>query len=220
VQFHERSLQWWELLLAGPRAADVLRRLFAAEPPADRLAHVELPWAEGTLSLRAFEPAPRAAWILSADRRSTAGLWQALRQAGAHPCGEEALEAFRIELGWPEYGRDISPSNLPQEVGRDRRTISLTKGCYLGQETVARLDSHGHVNRILAGLRFDTPEVPPAGTELQTAGRPAGQVTSAAFSPDLGAAIGLGYVRRGQEQPGTRLDSPYGPAVVAALPMG
>jgi folate-binding protein YgfZ len=219
VQFHNRSRQWWELLLVGPRAAELLRQTFSTEPPLDRLAHAEVPWANGSVSLRSFQQAPRAAWILSVDRRTMADLWQALCQAGAEPCGEEALEAFRIELGWPEYGRDVSQANLPQEIGRDRLAISLTKGCYLGQETVARLDSHGHVNKILAGLRFDTPEVPPAGSELQAEGRPAGQVTSAAYSPDLGAAIALGYVRRGLEQPGTRLDSSHGSAVVVALPM-
>ena len=112
------------------------------------------------------------------------------------PCGRVAFEPFRIECGWPEYGRDISPENLPQEVGRTDRSISFTKGCYLGQETVARIASRGHVNRTLAGLKFACSEVPPVTTELTAEGQSIGRVTSVAHSPRFGSAIALGYVRR------------------------
>ena len=140
-------------------------------------------------------------------------------RGGGRACGPMAVEPFRIESGWPEFGRDVTQENLPQEVGRIDRTISFTKGCYLGQETVARIQSRGHVNQTLVGLKFHSADVPPAGTALTVEGRPAGSVTSAAFSPRLASAIALGYVRRGHTAAGTHLESSFGPVEVSALPI-
>jgi folate-binding protein YgfZ len=89
----------------------------------------------------------------------------------------------------PRYGVDFTEENLPQEVGRDREAISFTKGCYLGQETVARIDALGHVNHRLVGVRFFGSEVPASGTELTRECRIVGSGTSAAFSPKLNAPL-------------------------------
>jgi folate-binding protein YgfZ len=131
----------------------------------------------------------------------------------------QAFESARIEAGMPRYGVDFNEENLPQEVGRDSEAISFTKGCYLGQETVARIDALGHVNQRLAGVRFFGSEVPAADTELTREGRIVGSVTSAAFSPKLGAPIALAMVRREANSPGTRLNSPAGECEVVALPV-
>ncbi len=126
----------------------------------------------------------------------------------------------RIEAGTPYYGRDLSDANLPQELAHDARAISFTKGCYIGQETVARLDALGHVNRTLCGVRLAGSEIPPVGTEFTGgAGKSVGQVTSAAFSPRLDAPLALAYVRRGENMPGSRLESSLGSAEVVALPV-
>ena len=92
----------------------------------------------------------------------------------------EAAEARRIRAGTPRFGVDFGPDNLPQEVARDARAISFTKGCYLGQETVARLDALGHVNKLLRRLRLDDGPTPAPGTPLDAEGKPAGVLTSAA----------------------------------------
>ena len=150
----------------------------------------------------------------------------ALANAGAVPAGADAFEMARIEAGTPLYARDISDKNLPQEVNRDALAISFTKGCYLGQETVARIDALGHVNRVLVGVRFAGSEPPPPGTELTVTeaqgseGKATvGAVTSAAYSPRLGSSLALAYVRRGHTQPGTQLTSSAGPAQVVSLPL-
>jgi folate-binding protein YgfZ len=142
----------------------------------------------------------------------------ALSAAGARAVPAASLEILRIEAGFPVFGRDISEQNLPQEVNRDDRAISFTKGCYLGQETVARIDALGHVNRLLCGLRFAERTVPPIGLQLEQTGQAVGRVTSAAWSPRLGAAIALGYLRRGAHEPGAKLGSSAGEATVEALP--
>jgi folate-binding protein YgfZ len=131
--------------------------------------------------------------------------------------GQEALEAARIEAGLPYYGIDFNEENLPQEVGRDLEAISFKKGCYLGQETVARIDALGHVNQRLVGLRFLGSDVPAAGMEVIRDGRVVGTVTSAAFSPKLNAPLALAMVRREANSPSTRLTSPIGECETLAL---
>jgi hypothetical protein len=157
-------------------------------------------------------------FLLVAARAAGAAVGGALRAAGAASVGHAAFEAARIEAGFPLYGRDITDRNLPQEVARDDRTISFRKGCYLGQETVARIDALGHVNQLLVGLRFAGPNVIPVGMELSAAAAKVGQVTSAAISPLQQGSVALGYVRRGHQAPGTRLESSQGTAEVVSLP--
>jgi tRNA-modifying protein YgfZ len=132
--------------------------------------------------------------------------------------GPQAFEAARIEVGMPICDIDFNEQNLPQEVGRDRQAISFTKGCYLGQETVARIDALGHVNQRLVGVRFVGSDTPTGGLELTREGRVVGSVTSAAFSPKFGQPIALAMVRRDANSPGTRLDSAIGECKVVALP--
>lgn len=135
-------------------------------------------------------------------------------------CDLPAFEALRIEAGTPLFGMDFNDSNLPQEIGRDRQAISFTKGCYLGQETVARIDALGHVNQQLAGVRFDGSSLPAPGVELQKDGVTVGRVMSATFSPQLDAPLALAMVRRETNAVGTRIESADGAAEVVKLPVG
>jgi folate-binding protein YgfZ len=144
---------------------------------------------------------------------------QELKAAGAVSCGHAAFEALRIESGTPLSGIDFDDENLPQEVGRDELAISFTKGCYLGQETVARIDAHGHVNQQLAGVRFDGPNIPEAKVALTHGGASVGHATSATYSPQLGSPLALAMVRRQWLTPGSQLKSIAGPCEVIELPM-
>jgi len=142
----------------------------------------------------------------------------------ATPCAEEAWHALRIESGWPLFGVDFDETNLPQEVGRDTQTISFRKGCYLGQETVARIDALGHVNKQLGTVRFNplgeaaSAASPAQGAELLAAGQPAGRITSATWSPKLGAWLALAMLKRGSHEPGTNLMCGELPGEVIATP--
>ncbi len=158
-------------------------------------------------------------FLISARGEDVDAVYAALCRAGAVPSAGEAFEAARIERGFPWFGRDITDRNLPQEIGRDRLAISFVKGCYLGQETVARIDALGHVNKTLVGVRFLGPTIPASGTELTVGGQPAGLVTSASYSPRLAAPLALAFVRRGSNAPGARLHSAAGEAEVIELPI-
>jgi folate-binding protein YgfZ len=130
---------------------------------------------------------------------------------------------LRIEAGLPVFGRDIDKSNLPQEVGRTEWAVSFTKGCYLGQETVARIDALGHVNRHLVGLLIPSERSTlEAGARISKEEKVLGHITSSAYSVAWGHCIALGYVRRGHERPGTELvvdlQTRLVPALVCALP--
>ena len=142
---------------------------------------------------------------LFAPAAMRATLWRALLDGGATAAGLEAFDIARIEAGRPEWGLDIDDSTIPQEANFDElHAISYTKGCYTGQETVARVHFRGHVNRHLRGLRI-TGALPPHGSVLTdpVTAKPMGDVRSAAHSPVLGL-IALGMVRR-EVAPGTEL---------------
>lgn len=214
VEFHDRSGQWGELLLAGPESTGLLTRLSSSALPEERLENRDVEIAGQAVSCRRVDWVGPVGFLLSHARQNAAPLWRELVDAGARPCGCEAMDAARIESCTPLFGQDVTDSNLPQEVGRDRQAISFTKGCYLGQETVARIDALGHVNRVLVGLLFDGGEVPPPGMELSDDGKTVGQITSAAFSYRHDAPFALAYVRREKIGNGTVLQSAVGTAKV------
>lgn len=225
VQFVDRSSTWSEFYLAGSKAAQVLQKL-GWQPPQDRLAHTACEFSTGHVWLRNADLTP-GGFLLGFPREVGAQLHAALTAAGAVDRTLEAFEAARIEAGTPFYGRDITEENLPQEIARDRMAISFTKGCYLGQETVARIDALGHVNRQLCGVKFSSDAaVPPPGTPLQQAASvsdaPAkviGRVTSACWSPRLKAPLALALNHRERAAVGTQLKSPIGEAEVVQLPL-
>jgi hypothetical protein len=219
VELRDRSLDWSQWLLAGPKSEPMLASLVEGDRPLELWASRKSQIGPHEVWLRRVDIAGPTGFLLDCRRDEAETLGQILVQAGARRVGMQAFEARRIESGFPFYGADISDKNLPQELARDDRAISFTKGCYLGQETVARIDALGHVNQTLAGVRFDGGAAVPIGLELTADGAIVGRVTSAAYSPGLHAPLALAFVRRGSNQPGTRLDSALGRAEVVALPI-
>jgi folate-binding protein YgfZ len=145
-----------------------------------------------------------------------------LVEAGATSVEADGFEALRIERGEPLVGRDVDDSTIPQEMGPVDHAVSFTKGCYLGQELVARIDSRGRVNRHLRGVVFPG-DAPPVGATLVAGDVVVGEVTSVAASDALGAVVALATVRR-EVEPGDELDARWdgGHAAggVRELPLG
>ena len=219
VIFCDLSDQVQIFLVAGREAATMLRPLTGADPPAEMLGFTHPQLAGCPCTLFRVPYAGDHSFLVRTSAADTALVRSTFESAGARRCKDDAVEAVRIEAGFPFFSRDITDANLPQEVNRDKQAISFTKGCYLGQETVARIDALGHVNRLLVGLQFGATEVPPASTPLQAAGKEVGLVTSSCWSPALGAPLALAYLRRAQSTMGTRLESPAGECELIALPL-
>lgn len=221
VVLADRSQQWTELLLAGPQAESVLTRLNcvqAGEATAGLFHHTAAIGGHA-VSVRRVQITQPVCYLISCAAEHAEDVRQALLAAGATSCREQALEMARVEAGFPWYGVDISPDNLAPEVGRDKQAISYVKGCYLGQETIARIDALGHVNRLLVGVALTGSDVPQPGSELLAGEKVVGQITSAVFSPKLQAPLALAYVRRGHNEPDAQLESARGPARVVKLPL-
>src|SRR4051794_13044667 len=186
AELHKRTLEQGLLSVIGPRAREVAG---AEDMPRDEHAN------------RATEIAGAPALLVTTDLGvdvvcAVAGLERvraALMQAGAVLVDEDAAELVRVESGRPRYGIDLDDTTIPQEAGLNERAVSFTKGCYVGQETVARLHWRGKPNRHLRGLRLSAPAAP--GAPLRLGEREVGRLGSVAVSPMHGP-IALAIVRR------------------------
>lgn len=148
----------------------------------------------------------------------------AAKEVGGRACGWQALELVRIEAGIPRFGVDMDETNLAPEAGIEARAISYSKGCYIGQEVIARIRTYGQVAKALRGLILpdDLRDLPARGAKLFSGGKEVGVLTSAIASPAFQRNIALGYVRREHHEPGAALHVQQGdrlfPATVTALP--
>jgi folate-binding protein YgfZ len=204
VEFANRTREFAQMHLAGPQAPAVMDQL-------------------GPQQIRRHDALGLPGYDIVCPAREAASVWQRLIDAGVRPAGLQAREILRIEAGLPREGADIDENTFAPEVGRIAQTISYTKGCYLGQESIVMARDRGQVNRSLVGVKLPQGPVP-HGSLLFAQEKEMGRVTSSVFSPRLGLAIGLAYVRRGHQEPGTMLevesDGNRSPAEIIRLPLG
>ena len=201
VQLHDVTAERAILSLVGPAA----RAALDAEPPPEEHA-----WVEGEHGLYVTTD-------LGVDVICAAGDADAVRAAlGVEPVSLEAAELARIEAGRPRHGIDFDAETIPQEAGLNERAVSFTKGCYVGQETVARLHYKGKPNRHLRGLKLSEPGQP--GDVVMLGEREVGRLRSTAVSPVHGP-IALSLIRR-EAAPGAEVavGSGANPAVVVEVP--
>jgi len=220
----DRSADLVTYRLAGPRALAVAGAAGLALPNAPgRVIRGVGP--DGVETARASDGAPFVLQITT-PAPASALLADRLQSAGALPAGVAALELLRVLAGWPRLGAEMDDKTIPQEVRFDEiGGVSYTKGCYTGQETVARLHFRGHTNRQLRGLVFDPepPMAPVGGWNVVThVDREVGRVTSLAFVPDTGLPgagrwIGLAVIRR-EVNPGAMVRAAGRDARVVDLP--
>jgi tRNA-modifying protein YgfZ len=202
--------------LVGPDGPALLRRLGVDLPELVAEAHVPATIGGHEVLVARAGDLPPAGLVIHAAPEAAAEVRSALSGAGARPLGRRALDALRIEAGRPWYGPDVSEDNLLHETGLVNETHSFTKGCYIGQEVIARLDARGgNVNKALRGLRLDAPVR--AGASVSAAGKEVGRVTTAAVSPRNGP-IALAYVQRSHFAPDTAVEVDGTAAHVVGLP--
>jgi folate-binding protein YgfZ len=202
--------------ILGPRALERLRAIdptLRDLPPED---HALVTIAEAKVRVARAGDLPRDGYVLHVPAASADAVRAALDTAGAPALAASTVDALRVEDGRPWYGPDIGPKNLLHETGLVAEYHSPSKGCYVGQEVIARLEARGaNVNQRLLGLRLREPR--PAGTRLTAGDKDAGVLTTSGLSPRHGA-IAMGYVHRSQAEPGSIVDAGGTPAEVAALP--
>ncbi len=186
VQLHKRTIERGLLSLVGPESP-----VRAGISMLGNAEHTHVAVDVGGVRTRAIRT--DVGVDLLCDAADTAALASALEQAGALPVSLDVVECLRVEHGRPRYGIDLDDTVIPQEADLNARAVSFTKGCYVGQETVARLYYRGKPNRHLRGLACAQPVL--TGDELSFEGRVVGRVGSVAVSPRHGA-IALALVRR------------------------
>jgi folate-binding protein YgfZ len=192
VELHKRTVERGLLSLIGPDAAPVAGADGLAEEE-----HANVPVEIAGIEALAVRTDVGVDLVCDAD--FTERLTAALLGRGAGPVSVQAAECLRIERGRPRYGVDLDESVIPQEAGLNERAVSFTKGCYVGQETVARLHWRGKPNRHLRGLRLSEPAE--QGQELRFGERGVGRLASTTVSPIFGP-IALALVRR-EAEPGS-----------------
>lgn len=216
VHFEDVSSQWGELLIWGGPAGNVLADV-AGAPTEERNGVAPSTPLPGCW----IAPSPMLAspcWSVLGPRETLVRALHAFTQAGVEKASSSVWQTLRIEHGYPLFGVDFTARNLPQELDRDALSIHFQKGCYLGQETIARIDALGHVNQYLRALAFTGnpadfawPSERPSEVsgELSPDATRFAQVLSLAgslcWSPQWNNVLALCMVRRGEEKAGTVL---------------
>ncbi len=229
VELLDRSDDFVAIGLEGPCARELMGKLAGSEvTELDKEAWVETEIAGIEVLVAAFGYTGEVAFQIRMkpeDRRVVEEALVAAANPGEAVAGNgdsivradfEALEILRVEAGIPMLGRELDEEVLPPEAQLGR-AISTDKGCYVGQEIVARLRARGQVNHLLVGFRLDSSELPAIDSRLSSGGRATGEFTSIALSPTEGP-IALGYVRREHSESGTRVEFEGGHATVVSLP--
>jgi tRNA-modifying protein YgfZ len=205
VQLQQLTGSLGAVWVHGPLAARVLTEVTGARDLEnwEPYHHERLMFSDQPVVVARIDQLGVPGFCTYVDPARHGALVAALERAGAVAVSREAIEAARIETGYPLFGVDMTDDTIPLEAGIESRAISFTKGCYVGQEIVIRVlhRGGGRVARKLVGLRL-TGSAPLRGAKLFSGEREVGVVTSAADSPALGA-IALGYVHRDFVAPGT-----------------
>lgn len=201
---------WGLLLISGPKAVSVIKAAFGADVgDLKPISFISATIAGQTAIISRTEETGEQDYAILIPAEGLTTAWERVMEAGAphgiKPVGSQALEALRIEAGIPKAGPELNEEIVPPEANLESKAFSLTKGCYPGQEVVARMDTYGNVRRRLVGLVFKESTVPPKGSKLFSGDREIGWISSAVRSPQVGQVIALGFPLRDFSKPGTEV---------------
>ncbi len=213
VQLSDESERFAIFSLLGPTSGALLARLGAALPDAGQHA---LSNVAGVADVRVAAGGGLLGegYTLLVPSEQAAALWQALRGAGAEPMGENVWESLRVEQGRPVADYELTEEHNPLEAGL-WQSVSFNKGCYIGQEIVARLDTYQKLKQQLWGLRLSAPVAP--GTPVVAEGSKVGSVTSVAETPQ--GPVALAYLRAKAGGAGAQVQVGEASATVVDLPL-
>lgn len=222
VELEDISEQHAPLAVCGPKAKQVVEQLAGALPERKDHEHLRRDWNGTPLWISAVEVAGSPGYRVDAGAAQVTELWRALIEAGANPTGQVVLDILRVEAGRAAHGVDITEDVYPQEARLDE-SYNLEKGCYIGQEVVAKIDTYGGLNKQLMVLRVshDDPVAPGTPLELAEDGekRKLGVVTSWAYSFVLDTGLVLAYVKRKHQDIGKTFELGDGQATIVEFPV-
>lgn len=212
VQIVDVSSAYKLLSVQGPAAESILKGIpWAQALPQDPLTWRSSALPQGELYIMRNNRFGPPGFDLFVPAEAAVEIAQTLKTTGARRVNTVATETVRIENAIPRYGVDMDESNLAPETGIQKRAISYAKGCYIGQEIIARIRTYGQVAKALRLVRFETGTSPaPRGTRLFHQAKEIGSVTSSAFSPKHQAVVALAYVRKEANAVGTKLTAETG----------
>ena len=217
VQLHDSNDDQVHITIQGPKSTQAMKEIIGLDvQDLQPLQHKTL----GPSRIIARDRTGQTGYDIILPRDESEAVWQAFLlkggEIGVRPVGLNALDILRLEAGLPKYGVDVDENAIVLEAGY-KDAISFTKGCYMGQEVVARATHIGRVNKQLVKIEVDAKDVPASRSKLSSDGRDAGFLTSAAFSPGLGKLVGLAYANRDFAKEGTRLFLESGSTTLQAV---
>ncbi|MCZ6799688.1 MAG: aminomethyltransferase family protein [Nitrospirae bacterium] len=229
AKMKSRLDSWGILLVSGPSAGALIQATLDIDAPTlEVLGTKTTLMDEHTIVVSRTEETGETDFEIFAPHAILPNLWDRLTEKGQSmgikPFGTTARESLRIEAGLPQLGPDLNESIVPPEANLEGKAFSLTKGCYPGQEVVARMDTYGSVKRRLVGLVVEGTEnqLPEAGAKIFSGEREVGWISSSAFSPTIKKRLALGFPLRDFTKPDTELtvdiQGQLHRAVVQALP--
>ena len=221
IKLVDRSEESAPLELAGPKAREIAERLLGRSLPDAEHAWIDHDFHGASLRASRMIVAGSPGVRLDAGPAAAENLWDALVGLGATPAGIAAQDCLRAEACWAEPGADIDENVYPQEA-RLERAFSLSKGCYIGQEVVAKIDTYGGLNKRLVALKISHDDPLPRGTRLyrldEGEWRDLGLITTWAYSFVLDTGLALAFVKRRHQASGTRFRVGDGPATAVVVP--
>ncbi|QDG51642.1 aminomethyl transferase family protein [Persicimonas caeni] len=221
VTLVDRSEQTARVSLYGEQAAELLDRVCDTEHRVTSLEEFAGTWGamgDEDVVIQRVPLTGGPGFDVSCASEAADRVWRTLIDANdaVTPVGFDTLETLRIEAGVPRFGKELTEERIPLEAGLDH-AISFNKGCYLGQEIIARLDTRGTPARLLRTLVLGEGAAPRVGADIEREGKVVGQVVSSVWSPRLQKPIALGYVKRNHNEVGTDVEVEARPASVEAL---
>ena len=187
--------------LFGPDSREIIAQAGMGEPPPEEHGHTT---SDSIMIARELWTGEDG-YLLMGPRDEAETLWRVLSDAGAKPAGVAALESLTLEAGVPLFGKDMTSAVNPMQAGLETKAIDFDKGCYIGQEVIAKIKYLGQVNRGLVGIKVHGKVVPEPGAAILFDEKNIGAITRSAYCPTLEGILAFSYLPRAQMEPGTEV---------------
>lgn len=204
--------------LFGPSSREIIIKANMGDPSPEEHGHT----TSGNMMIARELWTGEDGYLLLGPRDEAESVWRVLTESGAKPAGVATLESLTLEAGVPLFGKDMTSAVNPMQAGLEEKAIDFDKGCYIGQEVIAKIKYLGQVNRGLVGLKIGGEITPEAGAAVYSDEKNIGSITRSAYCPTTDAILAFSYLPRTQMEPGThvKVDCPGGAseATVESLP--